>query len=149
MTFTWQEVGLVAIAGLLLGWVSRRPTHTPSRDKLIAQLVGAVLEPTYFWLDLRGPDQRPSNSKVAYLATLVVLLAGVVTFGLKELQQEGGAGLSLNYVAYVTITCFYSLGPKTFHAFLATKLGDKISDVTRARASGAMPAPSSDPGGGG
>lgn len=142
MTFTGQDLGLVAIAGLLLGWLAgRQRAPRENRDRLVAQLVSAVLEPIFYWLDLRGPDKLPSNSKVVYLATLVFLLAGIVTFGLKELQQQGSVGLSLNYILYVVIVCCYSLGPKTFNAFLTKQLGEKLAPAMQVRASGGFTPP--------
>jgi hypothetical protein len=51
----------------------------PRSSRFLARLVSAVVEPVWYWLNLFGPDGRPSNSKViataAHLGSLVMLLS--------------------------------------------------------------------------
>lgn len=47
--------------------------------RLLARMIGAVLEPVWYWLDLYGPDDHPSNTKVmasaAIITGLLIILA--------------------------------------------------------------------------
>jgi hypothetical protein len=52
-----------------------RPPAEPRSQRRLARLVGALVEPCYYWLDLLGSDDHPSNSKV--VAT-VAIMAGLL-----------------------------------------------------------------------
>lgn len=142
--FGVREIALMAVAAALFGWLMRRKRSEPRKERPVARLVGALLEPIYYWLDWKGPDGRPSRSKVAYGITLFVLLSGVIWFG-KHQSEHAPTGIEIGltwpYVAYVLLVAAYSLGPHAFNAFLSTKLGDGLAQVMRARASGGLPKP--------
>jgi hypothetical protein len=60
------------------------------KDRWFARLVSAVLEPVWYWLDLYGPDDHPSNTKVlatiAILGGLVIILLLTISFVVRKTE---------------------------------------------------------------
>lgn len=137
--FTLRDMLLAVLAGGLMGWLTYHRRMQANKERPFARLIGAVLEPLFYWLDLKGHDGRPSRSKVSYAFTLFVMLFGIIWFGMHLT-----AGLTWPYNTYVGLVALYSLGPQAFWTFLSTKLGDNLGQVLRARA-GLAPLPNPEP----
>jgi uncharacterized membrane protein YhaH (DUF805 family) len=144
MTIEFGVLALAVLVGLLVGSVIGRRARDRAGQPS-AKIFAFILEPIYFWCDLYGPDGRPSRSKVAYFITLMVVLAGLIRFGMQQVQRQAGdtngRDLSWTFLAYVLLVLVYSLGPQAFNAFLSSRLGARLGDVLRARASGGSPVP--------
>lgn len=132
LMWTTGELAWFVFCGILLG-VVLAGRGKDRKSKPLSRLLALLLEPVYYWLDLYGPDNRPSHSKVAYFGTLVVMVAGVVTLGVKEIEQ--GGSVTLNFVIFSVATMAYGLGRSAYNAFLHSVLGDKLASVMQARAS--------------
>jgi hypothetical protein len=52
------------------------------RHRPVARLVSAALEPVWYWLDLYGPDDHPSNTKVMATAAILTGLLLLLVLGL-------------------------------------------------------------------
>jgi CBS domain containing-hemolysin-like protein len=104
---------LVAVAGILFGILVGRKAKGSRKEKPVAQLLALVFEPIVYWADLRGPDGRPSHSKIAYFVGLIVALYGLVAFGLK---QEGDLGFG--FITYAAVVLAYALGKQVFNTVL-------------------------------
>lgn len=73
--------------------VPGEPAAAPSRrHRRLARLASAVLEPVWYWLDLFGPDDHPSNTKVlataAILTGLAIILALAIGMAIKGTSPD-------------------------------------------------------------
>lgn len=116
MTFALLDMVLAAAVGFLLATLLIRRAKSKkesAKNKPVAKMLALFMEPIYFWLDLKGPDGRPSHSKIAYLVALVVALYGLLAFG-----QQQTVGLDLGYITYVVVVLAYALGKQVFNTIL-------------------------------
>lgn len=119
MIFVLRDMYLALFLGVVLGaWISARHGRGAAKDAPFARLVGAFWEPLTYSLDLRGPDDRPSLSKLCYAATVVVSLAGLIIFGRAELvrgEKIVDAELSNGFLIYTFLTMAFALGKEFFN----------------------------------
>jgi hypothetical protein len=73
------------------------------------------LEPIYYWLDLYGPDGRPSHHKVLTALGFLFALGAELVWG-KKLVAEQGAGIDWPYVFLVVATLAVPMGKGVFQA---------------------------------
>lgn len=142
MSATLWDLFLATLAGILAGLLlSPASRLKPAAERPIALLVSAVIEPLFYWTDLRGPDGRPSHSKVAYFLTLLVGLWGLVLFARHEraAHAAGVADVSWGFLAYAALVFGLGLGKQTFNAIL-TFLAGRFPGAPP-RLSGGQPAP--------
>lgn len=139
MMFELRDLVLATIAGVIIGayLVGARAAHRSERP--LARLLAAFIEPIVYWADLRGPDGRPSHSKVAYFSTLIVALAGLILFGQHELTH--GGEIHWGFVAYTALVLLYALGRHAYLGFLQSRVGDRLASAIGARASGGYSTP--------
>lgn len=149
MTLTVLELVGVFLVGMLVGALLWNRKMRGRSERPVARFISAVLEPVYYWFDLKGVDNRPSHSKVAYFLGLLTALGILIVFAVHE-EKHGEAGsaqdVSLGFITFTCVVLAYALGKQVFNAFIATRLGDKLGDVMKARASGAQVAPPLPPG---
>jgi len=118
-TFTWWDAALGMLAGALFGILivrlieGRYAAQQRSKERPVARALSLVLEPLVYWADLRGPDGRPSHSKIAYFIGLLVALYGLLEFGK---QQQGD--LSFGFITYTLVVLAYALGKQVFNTML-------------------------------
>lgn len=151
MIFSPLDLFLIFIVGVLIGAMLWNRRMKGKSERPIARLLSAILEPIYYWTDARGADGRPSLSKVSYLLGLGVALVILVLFALQEQAHEAVSNeqhhdVSLGFLGYAALVLSYALGKQVFNAFIASKLGDKLPDVLKARASGGHVTPERPPG---
>lgn len=140
MTFTLSDLVLAAVAGSLTGALLYAGRMRARHERPIARLVSALLEPIYYWVDLKGPDGRPSHSKVAYFMVLFTATVVLVLFALQERAHQEAAGdshdVSLGFISYAALVMAFALGKQAFNAVLSIKLGDRLGKMFDSRASG-------------
>jgi len=107
---------------------------------MIRWIMGHVLEPLFDYADLRGPDGRPSLTKLAYVAALLVGLTIWVKLAL-AVKDNPDTG----FLGYSFLILVYAMGRVAFlnleTAILAKWGGAEGKEVLKARMSGASPKP--------
>jgi hypothetical protein len=135
-----RDLALALLAGMLSGTLVRRRLP-PDERRPIARLMSAVLEPVYFWADLKGQDGRPSLSKVSYFLGLLVALWVLLLFAAHERAHDpvGVTDVPWGFIAYALVALAYALGKNAFNTVL-TFIAARFPGAPR-RLSGAQPAP--------
>ena len=77
------------------------------------------LEPLYFWLDLYGPDGRPSHSKVLSAWGFFLALAAELWWASKA---EALTDISWPYVTLVVATLAIPMGKNVFLGIIGSRL---------------------------
>jgi len=141
-----RELALVFFAGALSGILViggfRRRNGVTKKEKPLARLMAAVLEPTYYWANLYGMDGNPSHAKVMYAIGLVVLLSLLGTFG--TAQFASGLGMTWPLVGAIVVVGAYCMGPNSFNR-VTHFLKGKFPEATRESAAHPIPHDVSEP----
>jgi hypothetical protein len=143
IAWTPLDVSLIGLAGVLLGLVLSGRGKDP-KNRPIARLLGLVLEPIYWWLDLWSPGiepPQPSHRKVMYAATMGVMLGNVVLTSARDVAPDGT--LSFNTWLLGVAVMAFALGPHAYNALLHKVLGkDGVRDSVATRVHQAAGRPS-------
>jgi hypothetical protein len=102
--------------------------------RAFARLVSFFLEPLWYWADLFGPDDHPSNTKVvatlAILAGLVAVLVLAISFAIRKVPPD------LEYYGFATVIIGGAAGWDTVKTRMKTRAA---VDVITAGAGPAAP----------
>ena len=108
--------------------INDKVINHPTIKKFLV-IFGAVLYPLLYWLDLTGPDDTPSNSKIMYFLALVVSLFALVLFGV---YYRSNGGLNTGFILYALLVLSFAGGHDLFKTVIKNKAFfssiDKITD---------------------
>lgn len=108
--------------------INDKVINHPTIKKFLV-LFGSILYPFLYWLDLTGPDDTPSNSKIMYFLALVVSLFALVLFGV---YYRSSGGLTTGFILYAVLVLSFAGGHDLFKTVIKNKAFfssiDKVTD---------------------